>query len=130
MVFLFMILCAASCVRCSLVSVCSNVPDLHNNIPVPIAVDCSSLQCEDLLIEIDLVDNMRCNTWVLHGIPNDSPLLNETQHSALVNLMALCLDQQTPAYLQCHILNPRPHNIDIHIYNGMYLFTCTYIYMY
>lgn len=126
--FLFMTLCATSGVKCSLVSVCSDVSDLHNHIPVPIAVDCSSLQYKDLLIEIDFVDNiMRCNTWVINQIPNDSPLLIfETQFYVIVDLMALCLDQQTPTYLQCHILYPTLHNIDIHIHNSMYLFILRY----
>lgn len=121
-VYLLMTFFAASCV-CSPVSECSDVSVLYDNIPVSIAVDCSSLRCGDLVFQLGFVDNnVMCTGWALNEMTNESPLLPiETPHSATVNLMAVCSDQRTSASLHCYILNLHNFNLYIQIYNGMHL---------
>lgn len=108
--------------------VCSDVPIPLNDTPVLITLDCSTLQCEDILFEINFLNNLRCNTWTMNGKSHNSPMLVEnskTQYSVTVNMTAVCLDQQTPAHLQCHSYSPF-YSIRIQIYNSMCLLSILY----
>lgn len=127
---LLMIWSTLSCIKCTLVSVCSDVPIPLNATPVHIGFDCSTLQCEGMMFNIDFADNnWRCSSWTANGVPHNSQLLiknSKTQSSVIVNLTAVCLDQRTPMYLQCHMYmysyGPS-YNIHIKIYNSMCLLT-------
>ena len=127
-IFVIVILFTGNCVQCSSVHVCNDVrlPVLLNNssgTSVPIAVDCSA-QCEELAINITFYNNLTCS-WNVNG-KSRSPLLipySKTGDSVRVNLTAMCLEEQTPAILQCNNVNIYTpiYSLRIPIYNCMYL---------